>query len=515
MSDVSLAGNLDVKQIVHEFESRSGLQGVDYEVKERPDGQALIFQVANPTERFYKLLQEIGPTFTQGLFPASTVISTVQKRTPSNPLQSPEARYFLRILSESLNINRFSFKDDFFARYTKSVSNAEAQITASANHIVYGRRGAGKSSLLLYAMRTRERDGQPSVWLDMQVYEKRKDNRVVLDVFAEILRQLSEMPTRLTAYSHIAAPLDRLRGQASLTDDDIRKFLPEVRQAFSPLQGASNNLFVFLDDFHVLDFDLQARLLGFIYSVTRGSNVFLKLSAIETLTKSWDAGTHTGLQVPHDAQTIKLDYNLTMPDKAAGHIEGILDAHATYCGLPSVRFLCTSSDVLSRLVWVSAGVPRDALNLFAQAMTRGAITNRSRVSVTNINLAASEMVSQKMRDLEVDIPAAGETDLTPVLERVREFCVKQQRKNAFLVEIRNDDELYQSILKLVDLRLIHVISEGISPGEAGRKYLALILDYGFYTGIRAAQSVDLFNKQTERVTYKQLRKLPILQPTNS
>jgi hypothetical protein len=59
--------------------------------------------------------------------------------------------------------------------------------------------------------------------------------------------------------------------------------------------------------------------------------------------------------------------------------------------------------------------------------------------------------------------------------------------------------------------LIHVISEGISPGEAGRKYLALILDYGFYTGIRAAQSVDLFNKQTERVTYKQLRKLPILQ----
>ena len=60
-----------------------------------------------------------------------------------------------------------------------------------------------------------------------------------------------------------------------------------------------------------------------------------------------------------------------MPDKAAGHIEGILDAHAIYCGLPGVRFLCTSADVLSRLVWVSAGVPRDALNLFAQAMTKG------------------------------------------------------------------------------------------------------------------------------------------------
>ena len=99
-----------------------------------------------------------------------------------------------------------------------------------------------------------------------------------------------------------------------------------------------------------------------------------------------------------------------------------------------------------------------------------------------------------------------------MLERIKDFCIKQQRKNAFLVEVRNDTPLYHQVQKLVDLRLLHVISEGITVGEAGRKYLALILDYGFYTGIRAAQSVDLFNRQTGRVTYKELRKLPILHP---
>jgi hypothetical protein len=208
---------------------------------------------------------------------------------------------------------------------------------------------------------------------------------------------------------------------------------------------------------------------------------------------------------------LKLDYNLTMPDKAATHIEGILDAHARYCGLPSVRFLSTSNDVISRLIWVSAGVPRDALNMFAQAMTRGGISNRNRVSVTDVNLAASDMVSQKMRELEIDVQSPDqEGSLSDALESVRDFCIKQQRKNAFLVEIRNDSLLYHNILKLVDLRLVHVISEGITVGEAGRKYLALILDYGFYTGIRAAQSVDLFNRQTDRVTYKELRRLPIL-----
>ena len=279
----------------------------------------LIFRVANPTDRFYRLLQEVSPTFAEGLFPCLDGDINRAKRTPSNRLQSPEARYFLRILSESLNINRSSFKDDFFARYTKSVSNAEAQITASANHIVYGRRGAGKSSLLLYAMRTRERERLPSVWLDMQVYEKRSDNRVVLDVLSEILEQVSNLPIRLPDYSTAADGLNRLRAQSAPSDDEIRRLLPEVRQAFSPLQGTSKNLFVFLDDFHVLDLGIQPKLLGFIYSIIRGSNVFLKLSAIETLTKSWDAGTHTGLQVPHDAQTIKLDYNLTMPDKAASH----------------------------------------------------------------------------------------------------------------------------------------------------------------------------------------------------
>ena len=201
-----------------------------------------------------------------------------------------------------------------------------------------------------------------------------------------------------------------------------------------------------------------------------------------------------------------------MPDKAASHIEGILDAHALYCGLPSVRFLCTSGDVLSRLVWVSAGVPRDALNMFAQAMTKGTTQGRSLVSVTNVNVAASEMVSQKLKDLEEDVPGRTiEEGLSETLEKVKDFCIKTKRKNAFLTEIKNDNALYQNILKLVDLRLVHVISEGITVGEAGRKYIALILDYGFYTGIRAAQSVDLFNKQTERVAYKHLRKLPVFE----
>jgi Cdc6-like AAA superfamily ATPase len=507
MSDLTPDANTRVCQIISDFQNRTGLLDIEHEVKDRSDGPALIFKMANPTDRYYRILTNIFEEKEIENLPTPTI----RKSAPANRLQSPEAKFLLRTLAESLNINRFSFQEEFFDRYTKSVSNAESQITAAANNIVYGRRGAGKSSLLLYCLRTRESRHLDSAWIDMQTYEKRSDNKAALEILLEILRQLSSLLIRVPAFEAVRQRLVRLKGENEVTDDSVRALIPDLRQLISNVTQPTSNIFIFLDDFHLLDLGFQSRLLSFIYAITRGNNVFIKVSAIETLTRTWDPKSRMGLQVPHDAQRINLDYNLTMPDKAEKHIEGILDAHAIYCGLPSVRFLCTNNRVLPRLVWVSAGVPRDALNMFAQAMTKAMTAGRGRVSVTDLNIAASEMISEKDRDLEVDVLSPEEENqLQSVLERVKEFCIKQNRKNAFLVEIRRDSDLLHRIRELVDLRLIHVISEGITVGDAGRKFLALILDYGFYTGIRAAQSVDLFNKQTTRVAYKDLRKLPIL-----
>ena len=79
------------------------------------------------------------------------------------------------------------------------------------------------------------------------------------------------------------------------------------------------------------------------------------------------------------------------------------------------------------------------------------------MSVTDVNMAASEMVSQKVRDVESDVlDKSVENDLQTVLETVKEFCIKTKRTNAFLSEIRSDNKLYRPILELVDMRLIHV-----------------------------------------------------------
>jgi len=196
-----------------------------------------------------------------------------------------------------------------------------------------------------------------------------------------------------------------------------------------------------------------------------------------------------------------------MPDKSLAHIESILDAHARFSGLPNIAYI-TGHGVLDRLVWVAAAVPRDALNLFAQAIAKASAQGQLRVSITSVNAAASEMAEQKLKDMTQD--AKGDnTSVQSVLSQIKTFCINKKRKNAFLLEIRNDEAIFKTVQELIALRFVHVLHEGITPHEAGRRYQALLLDYGFYVGIRAARSVDLFQQEPKAQSVQQLRKLPI------
>jgi hypothetical protein len=497
----------ELELTLQEFEKRSGLNGIEHDVLARSDGEILRIKIANPSNRFFSILEDVRKEVSAKS--ESDPRATLVKARKPNPLSSAEGRLLLRTLSESLNVSRHTFGEDFFTRYTKSVFGAESQITADANHIVFGRRGAGKSSLLLYALHTRNREGLQSLWIDMQTYARRADLKVAADVLVEVLSQCSQLNPDLPSSDVLVARLRMLiDAREDLKTPALRALLPDIRRFVQRASSRPGGLVLFLDDFHVLDLRLQPRLLQQIYSVTRGNRVFLKISAIETLTSTWNPQRLEGLQIPHDIQDIKLDYNLTMPEKAVEHISSILDSHAVYCGLPSIKSICMSPGVLSRLVWVAAGVPRDALSVFAQAMTKSSLAGGRLTTVSNVNVAASDLVTTKLRDLEVDA-SAELVNLNALLNDIRDFCIREERINAFLVEIMPSDWKYQGILKLVDLRVLHVISEGVSIGQAGEKYLGLILDFGFYVGIRAARSVELFNRQTKRVIRSDLRGLPV------
>ena len=211
------------------FEAKTGLSDVDYEVRTRTDGDILVILLAAPTERLHAILDELSEAHPPDeLFPSH---ATIEGRQKKNLADSAEARLLLRVLSESLTISRHSLDGPFLDRYTRSVSGAEEQVVAQTNNVVYGRRGSGKSSLLLYAVNELLEEKRPSIWFDMQAYSHRSDHGVSADVLLQLVCDLEKLGYSeadvLALRSTLATLADR-----RLEDgfQDVQALVPRVRR---------------------------------------------------------------------------------------------------------------------------------------------------------------------------------------------------------------------------------------------------------------------------------------------
>jgi hypothetical protein len=148
------------------------------------------------------------------------------------------------------------------------------------------------------------------------------------------------------------------------------------------------------------------------------------------------------------------------------------------------------------------------LNVFSAAISKAIAKSQRQISITSINAAASEMAEEKFKDIERD--TGGQVkDIEALLGEVKDFCIRQKKKNSFLVKIDHNNSRYKLIQILAALRLVHVLHEGITPHSAGERYNALMLDYGFYVGIRAARSMEYVPPEPKPLPVKNLRSLPI------
>ncbi|WP_158509995.1 ATP-binding protein [Pseudomonas mosselii] len=492
----------------------SQLRGIelDHFIKSRPDGDYLVFEVAQPNSNFYSIINEADQKLEPDHPFKDRIVLQERKKRPADVFEIPEIKFLRRELTQSLTVHRNTFKEDFFNRYTNSVQNYEGDIISNANFIVYGRRGAGKSSLLAYAMHKLIDLNRPVVWIAMQTYSARSDTQAIFSILSELLSGAKEQSPESTEIIELAREASILGESDDSPDLDkkLQRLIPRVRRVLGHCVSTDLPLTIFLDDLHLLDQTLQPRFLATLYSLTRDNNIYIKASGIEALTRTWDGALHMGLQSPHDLQIMRLDYNLTMPERSMAHIRDILDAHARYCGLPSISYIADEK-VISRLVLAAAAVPRDALSLFSQAINKSMVRKQKSVSITSVNLSASETIEVKLRDLEQDL-VSEKNEVSELLESVKKFCIEDQKKNAFLVKIDNNSTGFNLTNKLAALRFAHVLSEGTTPHSAGVRYMALMLDFGFYVGIRAAKSVALFMDEPKAISAKDLRKLPIFHP---
>ncbi len=391
---------------------------------------------------------------------------------PSSWLHSLETQLLQRLLAESLTIGKATLDSDFHRTFIPFLGGEERRVFSETNHVIFGRRGAGKSSLVLYACNQARRNGTPFSWIALQQYSGRSDLLVVPQVLYEIIDSVqsasSDEAERIRNLRSLVYKLEE-RG-SRLTKEEINASLPVFARHFLPFVQSRGCFYLCIDDLHLLHPTLQPYFLSSIYSFSRGNSVYLKITAIENLTTLYNTTTKDGLQPPGDAQVIRLDYNLVNPKAAHDHIRDVLNGYVKYVGIPSVSSLCGKA-VLERLVWVSAGVPRDALYIFSNAITKAIAAERAAVAVMDINMAAADSLTEKERYVTDDVAEDSQL-VKEIIEDIKEFCLKEIKCNAFLVHIDTNDRRYHAIKKVSDLRFIHVLHPGITPEQAGEKYEA-------------------------------------------
>jgi|688.fasta_scaffold163898_1 Cdc6-like AAA superfamily ATPase len=499
-----------IQQVVDNVTHQLGGISPDWNLKRRPDGEYLVFESSAPSTKIINALNSANDLLDDSHPFKDKIISGKRRTKPVSRLSLPETKLFRREVSESLTVDQNTFGAEFLQRYTQSVSNLEEVIVSNANCVIYGRRGAGKSSLLGYAMHQLKRKDSAYGWIALQTYNQRKDFHAIPSILIELINQLKALGASIFFADELSHKLTEI-SEADSTNEKAKektlKLVPKIRQLIASIASQEKPFTIFLDDLHLIDNVLQPNLLGTIYACTRGNSSYIKASGIEQLCNLWNPTEQIGLQAPHDCQILKLDYNLTMPHKSLQHIEGILDAHAKYCGLPSVKYLIEDA-ALDRLVLVAAAVPRDALSLFSQAISKALIKSQKTITVTAINMAASESAQTKMLEIQRDIPSEDKS-LVKLLDRVKNFCISTKKKNAFLFKIDHNQPDWLTMQKLVAIRLVHTLHEGITPSRAGEGYQALMLDFGFYVGIRAARSVKIFPSDLTQLLAKDLRRLPV------
>jgi len=399
----------------------------------------------------------------------------------------------------------------FPSQYVPFQNNEETQAIQPAAHLIVGRRGVGKTTLILKAKELIERANGLAVVLDMQPYSS-ADDSVLIDVLTDLATGIAKVAER--KYPGATKEVTELQKFADDLFTGVVK--PErasaaLRRAVSALTTAvDSELFVFLDDYHLVKLEQQPRVVEAIHGGLKGARGWLKVAGLRSLLKVYDPKTKKGLQSPGDAQVISLDLTLVDPGAAEKHLRNILLNFLRLVGVNKLQ-ISVAERAFHRLVWANAGVPRDFLQMFSKAIEHARRAGRRRVELSDANLAIGEFGKQKMSELEED--ARNEQNfLKKALETIEKHCLESVNKkvNAFLIRSESSNE-YNAVKTLSDLRLVHLLHQTITPHKAGEQYEAYMLDYSLFTGFRQRRNIEeMLPEDGKQFKAKQLRGLPIL-----
>ena len=388
----------------------------------------------------------------------------------------------------------------------KYVADPRASLPAvatSRHQFIYGRRGVGKTALLLEAKRLAERQGDVTVWMNAHVIRNLDAATAFLHIADAVLTSLGKHAgaSEAEAFARIKDQSDSvtsaLASDRTIDRRTVAKLLANLNAALrGVLRQDIIRLYIYIDDFYLFSLVDQPQLLDYVFAMLRDCNGWIKVASIERLTRPFEPSSKVGLEIPHDASKIDLDITLEDPAAAQAFLEKVLSNYTSAVSVDKPSQIA-KAEALGRLVLASGGVPRDYLNLFASSIVvaREARAQAQRVGREDVAVAAGRAARGKKRDLELDVAAPQAANvLLSAMEKLSSL-VKGYGFAYFRVNVEEKSHIgYEILAQLVDLRFVHLIQAVLSDQhKGGTRYEAYTLDLSEYTDVRSKRGREVLD----------------------
>jgi AAA+ ATPase superfamily predicted ATPase len=185
--------------------------------------------------------------------------------------------------------------------YVPFQNQEDYQLAQPATHVVVGRRGVGKSTLIRRALEILKDTSTIVAVIDAQAYATLSGDDLAREILDDVVRSLADDTARVSTLigkristellESISTELSGAQVLPSTAAVRIRRALQEITRI------TGNHAFVFLDDFHLLDWDEQPKILHLVHSGLKGANGWLKVAGIRSLLNYYSARDRIGLQV--------------------------------------------------------------------------------------------------------------------------------------------------------------------------------------------------------------------------
>lgn len=449
-------------------------------------------------------------------------------------LESKEVRNLIALIKDSFRVRK-----NVRPVYV-DVGDNLARLNAPQHQVIFGRRGSGKSCLLVeYLAGTSKRTVTP-IYILADEFKRLAYPDILIRLLIEIVESMSRCrpwwrklllrrsPIDVTARDlrdllDVAVETDVAEGHEILTSNDSTATVRAGTVASAELRGGvqetssrsaqfrerkidtlerhlrdykdaivrvteewrSARGCVLIDDFYLVPRSSQADVVDYLHRLLRDTDVYLKIATIRHRTTLLRNHPQTiGVELAQDVEEINLDRTLEDLETTQSFLSRMLGSMAEISGIQDITQLF-NPDGLQALTLASGGVPRDFLTVFVHAVEQAENEGKPRwITPKHVYKGAGRLSYQtKLRHLRDD--ANGDASgLERVLVDLIQFCLKEKRKTGFLVsqeEAQRHAREHDLIQQLMDFKLIHVVEPDTSAasGRPGR-YEAYTLDFALF-----------------------------------